>query len=118
MLHFKLDENLPIDTTQPLRDAGHDVATAIDQDLGGRPDDQIIQVCKNENRAFITLDLDFSDIRTYPPAEFSGIIILRLARQDKLHIVDVIRRLLPALENEPLSGKLWIVGATSVRVRD
>jgi hypothetical protein len=62
----------------------------------------------------VTLDLDFADIRTYPPADYAGIIVLRLALLDKFHALSVLQRLLPILEREPLAGKLWIVDDTSV----
>jgi hypothetical protein len=42
----------------------------------------IYQVAQGEDR-IITLDLDFSDIRTCVPSESKGIIVLRMAMQDK-----------------------------------
>ena len=55
-------------------------------------------------------------LRTYPPEDYSGIIVLRLARQDKPRILTVIRQLVPILEQEPLSGKLWIVEDFRIRI--
>ena len=65
----------------------------------------------------VTLDLDFADIRTYPPSDYAGIIVLRLTLLDKFHVLSVLQRVLPVLEREPLAGKLWIVDESSVRVR-
>ena len=62
----------------------------------------------------VTLDLDFADIRAYPPADHAGIIVFRLTLLDKFHVLSVLQRLLPVLEHEPLAGKLWIVDETSV----
>lgn len=45
----------------------------------------------------VTLDMDFADIRTYPPADFPGLIALRLGRQDKPYVLDVLARLLHVL---------------------
>jgi len=50
--------------------------TIHDQQLVGEPDPRIAAVCLAEQRALVTLDLDFSDIRTYPPGEFGGIVVL------------------------------------------
>ncbi len=50
-----------------------------DQRLVGTSDRHLSEVCKSEGRIFVTLDLDFADIRTYPPDEHPGIIVLRLA---------------------------------------
>lgn len=73
--------------------------------------------CRSEGRVLVTLDLDFADIRTYPPEEYSGVIVLRLGRQDKLHVLDMFRKLLNAIGREPLDGHLWIVEENRIRIR-
>ena len=40
------------------------------QGLRGGADPTLAEICKRESRALVTLDLDFADIRTYPPAEY------------------------------------------------
>ena len=76
-VRFKLDENLPRDAEALLRGAGHDVQTVLDEHLGGNSDPRVLDACRTESRVLITFDLDFSDIRLYPPAEHSGIWLLR-----------------------------------------
>ena len=117
MLKFKVDENLPAEVAALLVEAGHDALTVPDQQLGGRPDLDVANVCRHEGRVVVTLDLDFSDIRAYPPADFAGIIVLRLSRLDKHCVLLALQRLLPILNQEPLAGKLWIVDETAVRIR-
>jgi predicted nuclease of predicted toxin-antitoxin system len=58
-MKFKLDENLPAGAARVLADAGHDVSTALQEQLVGKPDSQIAETCKQEQRALITLDNDF-----------------------------------------------------------
>lgn len=87
-----------------------------DQRLIGVSDRHLSEVCKTEGRIFVTLDLDFANIRTYPPDEHPGLIVLRLARQDKPHVVDVFRRTLKAVVHE-LLGRLWIVEERRIRIR-
>jgi len=117
MLKFKVDENLPADVATLLTQAGHDALTVPDQRMGGRPDPDVAAVCRQEGRAVLTLDLDFSDIRAYGPADYAGIIVMRLARLDKRRVLAAMMRLLPLLDQEPLAGKLWIVDETTVRIR-
>ena len=117
MFKFKVDENLPTEAAELLTSAGHDAVTVRDQRMAGQPDTNVAAVCQQEERVVVTLDLDFADIRSYPPAEHAGIIVLRLTLLDKLHVLSVLQRVLPVLEHEPLVGKLWIVEETSVRVR-
>lgn len=116
-MKFKLDENLPPVLVLLLDEAGHDAVHVLDQDLGGAPDPEVATVCKNEGRALVTLDLDFADIRTYPPAEFPGIVVLRTSRLDRISVLDLFRKLLPVLEAEPIAGKLLIVDESRVRIR-
>lgn len=116
-MKFKVDENMPAEVAGLLVHAGHDALTVPDQQLGGKPDPDLATVCRQENRAIVTLDLDFSDIRAYPPADYAGIIVLRLARLDKHRVLSAVQRLLPLLEQEPLTARLWIVDETTVRIR-
>lgn len=117
MSKFKVDENLPIEVAELLASAGHDAVTVGDQRMVGQPDTNVAVVCQREGRAVVTLDLDFADIRAYPPGDYASIIVFRLARLDKPRVLSVAQRLLSVFEQEPLAGKLWIVEETSVRVR-
>ncbi len=82
-MQFKIDENLPIEIAELLTNAGHNTKTVNEQQLQGVRDPVLIDVSKSENRVLVTLDTDFSDIRVYPPQEFSGIIVLRVGSQAK-----------------------------------
>jgi predicted nuclease of predicted toxin-antitoxin system len=108
-MRFKTDENLPLAICEMLRSAGHDAASVHEQSLVGRPDPDIAAVCLAEKRAIVTLDLDFADIRTYPPASYAGLVVLRLSSQDREHVVAVCAALLPMFGVEVLDGALWIV---------
>ena len=66
----------------------------------------------------MTLDLDFSDIRTYPPEGYSGIIVLRPRNQAKPTVLRLISQLIPLLAVEPLAGNLWILQETGLRIRE
>jgi len=114
---FKLDENLPVEATELFQAAGHDALSVLDQALGGSPDSSLARVCQKEQRAIVTFDLDFSDIRTYPPEAYFGIVVLRLGRQETPYVLKVLERLVPKFDDEPLVNKLWIVGEMSVRIR-
>ena len=116
-MEFKVDENLPVEVADLLRQVGYDAVTVFEQHLEGSPDSDIASACQEEGRTLITLDTDFADIRAYPPAQFPGLIVLRLHRQDKPHVLEVIERLIPLLSSEPLEHLLWIVEETRLRIR-
>ena len=117
-MQFRIDENLPVEAAEVLRDAGHDAITVHDQQMVGELDPRIAAVCKSEIRAIVTLDLDFSDIRTYPPGDYHGIIVLRPRTQAKPSVLKLIAQLIPLLNTEPLGGNLWILQEAGLRIRE
>lgn len=117
MIKFKIDENLPVEVAEVFQQAGYEATTVHDQNLAGEIDHTLALVCQSEQRALITLDTDFADIRTYPPAQYVGIVVLRLKQQDKGSVLKVITRMIKALATEELGGYLWIVDEKRIRVR-
>lgn len=89
-----------------------------DQGLTGNPDTNLAAVCAKEGRAFITCDLDFSDIRAYPPDKYPGIMVIRSDRQDKPTMVELFRPVLDLLAKEQVNQRLWIIEKDRVRVRE
>jgi predicted nuclease of predicted toxin-antitoxin system len=117
-MKFKLDENLPLEVTVVLLQAGHDALTVVDQDLVGESDDEILKICQSEGRIVVTMDLDFSNIHRYPPQQSPGIIVLRLASQELMHMMTVVQTMVvPLLEKQSPVGCLWVVDEDRVRVR-
>jgi predicted nuclease of predicted toxin-antitoxin system len=116
-MRFKTDENVHPDLAVYLRQHGHDAVTVWDESLRGTTDAHLAEVCKSEKRALITPDMDFADIRVYPPQHSSGIMVLRLESQSRVHVLATITRLLPMLTTHEIDGHLWIVDERGIRVR-
>jgi predicted nuclease of predicted toxin-antitoxin system len=116
-MKFKVDENLPVEVADLLRAAGHDADTVLDEGLGGAADPALATLVRREDRALLTLGVGFADIRSYPPEDYAGLVVLRLGRQDKEHVLRVCARLLQPLASQSLSRRLWIVEDDSIRVR-
>ena len=116
-MEFKVDENLPIEVAQALIAAGHGACTIHVQQMVGQPDPIIADVCRDEGRVLLTLDMDFADIRAYPPAEYGGLIVLRPRTQSKPAVLSLVQLLIPKLDREPLAGCLWLVDPVGIRIR-
>lgn len=116
-MKFKIDENLPIEVAELLKQANYDAITVLEQDLGGRADPHIVSVCQREKRILITLDTDFANIRFYPPAQYPGFVVLRLKHQDKPYILKVLTQLIQLFPGERIEGHLWIVEDNRIRIR-
>ena len=117
-MQFKVDENLPVEAARLLRDGGHGALTVHDQQMVGLDDSHIASVCRSEQRAILTLDLDFSDIRNYPPSDYHGIVVLRPRSQSKPAVLRLISQRIPLLDSEPLQGNLWILQENELRIRE
>ena len=65
----------------------------------------------------LTLDTDFADVRHYPPDRFCGIIVMRLNRQDKPHVLEVLQRVIRLFPKEPIEQHLWVVEEDRIRIR-
>lgn len=116
-MKFKVDENLPVETASIFREQGFGAETVGDESLSGADDEAIATRVRSENRILVTLDLDFSNIRAYPPDEYAGIIVLRLKTQDKPTVLSYVRRAVTALQERTPDGELWIVQHDRIRFR-
>jgi predicted nuclease of predicted toxin-antitoxin system len=114
---FKTDENLPVEVASLLRESGHDALTVIDQQMAGHPDGDLAAVCRAEQRALVTLDLDFADSRAYPPDQYCGLIVLRPRVQTISMLQHLTKQMVQLLDTQPLVGYLWIVEEQRVRIR-
>jgi predicted nuclease of predicted toxin-antitoxin system len=117
-LKFKLDENIPELVRQSLLALGLDAHTVADEGLAGATDEKVIQACVAEGRVLITLDLDFSDIRAYPPGSNPGIWVLRPPKQTFKAIDALVAAALRLVAAEPVQGQLGVIDEKRVRIRD
>jgi predicted nuclease of predicted toxin-antitoxin system len=111
-LRFKLDENLPRRVEPALRDRGHDVETALSESLAGAVDPRLLSACVAEDRILVTLDLDFSDIREYPPGSVGshrGVWVLRPAQQTFDAVLSLVLSGIKLAAVERTAGQLVIV---------
>jgi predicted nuclease of predicted toxin-antitoxin system len=116
-LKIKLDENLGKGCVQLFEAAGHDTATVVTQKLCGASDAEVIGRCRDETRALVTLDLDFSNPLLFKPSDYRGIAVLRPRSPASLHeLEELCRTLIGAMGKESLDGKLWIVEFGRIRI--
>ena len=117
-MKFKIDENLPVEFAHELRAIGHDAVTVFEQRMGGTSDEDLFSVCINEDRILMTLDIDFADIRMYPPSVSPGIIVFRIQPQDKNRLLYCLGRIIPLLGKEQIFRMLWIVEEDRIRIHE
>ena len=86
-MKFKIDENLPAEVANALRDGGYDAETIGEEQMPGASDEMVAARVRTKARILVTLDLDFSNIQVYPPDQYVEIIVLRLKSQDKTKVL-------------------------------
>jgi predicted nuclease of predicted toxin-antitoxin system len=116
-LKFKLDENLPADLAKLLRESGHDVADVFEEGLAGADDTPVLSAASAEDRVLLTFDLDFADIRYYPPGKHGGIVVFRLHDQRWQAMEGAVKRLLAMKTLEGIARGLAIVDESRVRLK-
>ena len=116
-MKIKLDENMPLALAELLRFHGHDVSTVPEEHLSGAEDSVIVERATKEDRLLITFDLDFGDIRSYPIATHSGVVIFRLKDQRWAVLKNLVERLLASGQIDRLGPGLAIVDEDRIRIR-
>jgi predicted nuclease of predicted toxin-antitoxin system len=61
-----------------VRTLRHEIEFARDIGLAAAPDREIAARARGTAAVLLTRDLDFANIRQYPPEDYAGIIVLRL----------------------------------------
>jgi len=75
-LRFFVDQCISNYIIQSLKDAGHEVFRLRDYLPTNSPDQMVISKAQKLDAILISLNGDFADIVSYPPANFKGIIAL------------------------------------------
>lgn len=116
-MKIKLDENLSRHLKAPLAQAGHDTATVFEEGLAGKSDRQVGAVSRNEGRMVFTLDLEFADLRKFPPGSHSGVVLFGPRSMGPLAVNDFVLRFATDTNLEELVGCTVVVEPSRVRVR-
>ena len=116
-MHIKVDEDLPAQVVQRLRDRGYDASGVLDQNMGGWKDSRLWQAVQAHSQFLVTADKGFGDIRIYPPETHGGVLLLRPSEDGIRPVLDMLDRVLAAYRIETLAGFLVVATPQSIRIR-
>jgi predicted nuclease of predicted toxin-antitoxin system len=116
-MKLKLDENLSRHLKPLLTRLGHDVLTAADENLLSCSDTEIAAAALREERMLLTLDIEFADLRKYPPGSHPGIILFRPPSFGPLSVNKFIADFVNSADLSRLTSCVAIVDPVNVRVR-
>ena len=119
-LRFFTDHCVPTSVIEALQGDGHEVLI-LKQHIPSNSDDALVIAKAREIDAIlVSLNGDFSDIVTYPPAKFQGIIALQVRNHPEA-IPSILRRLTSYLathqDQEHYRGQLFLVEPHRIRIR-
>jgi predicted nuclease of predicted toxin-antitoxin system len=77
-VRFLLDANMPRSSIGVIESRGHVAEHASAVGLGDVDDATLLRYARNSSAILVTRDLDFADVRRYPPAEQAGIVVVRV----------------------------------------
>jgi predicted nuclease of predicted toxin-antitoxin system len=116
-LKIKLDEQLSQQLKAIFIKKGHEVSTVYDQDMIGKPDEELWPVVQEAGQLLVTADKEFADIRKYPPGNHNGVILLRPAYESLPIFKRLIKSLLESTKLEDLKGKTAVLSESGTRIR-
>ena len=120
-LRFFVDHCVPQTVIQSLREAGYEVLRLRDHIPPDSADALVIAKAQEFDSILVSVNGDFSDIVTYPPANYRGISALQIRNHPEI-IPQLMLRLLTYLsahsEQNHYKGKLLLVEVHRIRIRE
>jgi len=120
-LRFFADHCIPNFIIQMLRNAGHEVFRLQNHIAPDSSDMLVISKAQELDFILISLNADFSDIVTYPPIKYKGIIALQVRNHPEI-IPKLMKRLKDYLSTHNdmnyYKGKLFLVEVQRIRIRE
>ena len=118
-IRFFADHCVPTSIIQSLQDEGYIVYRLRDYITRNSPDPIVISKAQELDAILISLNGDFADITTYPPANYKGIIAIQLRNHPEI-IPRLMERLKEYLSlNSDINhyrGKLIIASPHGIRI--
>lgn len=118
-MRFLLDANMPHSALAAFEAQGHDAVHVRAIGLGDAEDEQVVAHASAEMRALVSRDLDFADVRRYPPESSPGYLVLRVPDTwIATQINGLLGRFLDMRELvDQIPGRLVILDSRQVRFR-
>ena len=118
-MRFLIDANLPRSVAALLIQHGHQVDFLRDAGLAALPDELVASRAQKTHATLVTRDLDFSDVRQYPPDDYFGIVVIRVPDDFvAAEIVQLLERFVQQANFlNQLIGRLAIIEPERVRFR-
>jgi predicted nuclease of predicted toxin-antitoxin system len=119
-LRFFADHCVPTSVILLLQQAGHETLRLRDYIPPDSSDQLVISKAQELDAILLSLNGDFTDIVTYPPVRYRGIVALQVRNHPEMipQLVERLKAYLSAHDDmEHYSGKLLIAETHRIRIR-
>lgn len=104
-----LDQCVPRKYFHLLKKWGYK-ATLLNEHVSPTIDDpDVLALAKQLDAVLLTVDMDFSNIKTYPPQNYNGIVVMRYQAQDEEKVSLALRQALEELYPDKLKSVLVVI---------
>jgi predicted nuclease of predicted toxin-antitoxin system len=111
------DMNISPQTVSVLQQEGWDIIRVPEVLPANTSDEEILNFCRQENRAILSFDLDFSMLVALSGSDRPSLITLRLSSTNPDIVTQRVLEVLPQIEEELEQGSAITVGNETVRIR-
>jgi len=119
-LRFFADQCVPGSIIRALQDEGHETLRLKDWIAVDSPDPIVLAKAHELDAVLLSLNGDFADIVSYPPADYKGIIALQVRNHPEA-IPQIMSRLIgflsSHLDRQFFLGKLLLIEPHRIRIR-
>ncbi|MBA7542634.1 hypothetical protein ES705_34958 [subsurface metagenome] len=117
-MRLLIDNALSPIVAEKLKQAGHDAVHVRELGMQCAPDDEIFKVAEEQERTLISADTDFGAILSLRDKCKPSFILIRKNTNTKpIQIADLLRSLLPELQEDINSGAVITITDTKLRIR-
>lgn len=105
-----LDENVPAKVKESLSMEGFSVKMPVPRSL----DEDVAKLAKSEGRVLVTFDRHFANTLLFPPAEYVGIVFIRIRPPLITAVLDALLSMFDSVKE--FEGKLFVLSETGFRL--
>jgi len=116
-LKFLLDENISSLFIEKIKRYYPESVDIFDIGYNGKDDGDIYNFLKYNEYILIIFDLDFTDIRKFPPEFLKGIIVLRFKNKKIQDVITTTLNYLEELKKQDFKHSLAIFQDSGIRIK-
>lgn len=80
-------------------------------------DSEVIELAQKLDAVLLTVDMDFSNILTYPPQNYAGIIVIRYGSDVDAASTQTLKNVLAEMYRDKLRGCLVVINGEKYKIR-